>query len=110
MTATKISFSEIIISEGFKINDAGDGKRWTKYPNGNDIKIRNARYILVTSKKYFAANSIDSLLITAFRGGFVDLYKYGYNTCDRCSGTGKLGHYAHVYGGDCFKCSGAGVI
>ncbi len=28
--------------------------------------------------------------------------------CTRCVGTGKVGNYAHVKGGVCFKCNGTG--
>lgn len=27
-------------------------------------------------------------------------------TCPRCNGKGKLPHYSHVMGGQCFKCKG----
>lgn len=30
-------------------------------------------------------------------------------TCPRCSGTGRISHYSHIKGGECFGCSGTGV-
>ena len=30
------------------------------------------------------------------------------NKCRRCNGHGYLAQYAHVYGGECFKCNGTG--
>ena len=30
--------------------------------------------------------------------------------CDRCNGTGRIGVYAHVAGGECFACCGRGTV
>jgi DnaJ-class molecular chaperone len=31
-------------------------------------------------------------------------------TCHKCGGTGRLTHYQHIKGGECFACNGRGVI
>ncbi len=34
----------------------------------------------------------------------------GYEDCKKCNGTGYIKAYAHVVGGQCFVCEGAGSI
>lgn len=109
MTAIKPDFSEIINIEGFKLWDAGEGKRWTLFPSGSPVKNQHARYMLRTANKTYAGSTIDSVIISAFRDGQVDLHKHGYDTCGRCSGSGKLSHYSHINNGTCFNCNGYGV-
>lgn len=110
MTATKPTFAEIINIEGFKLIDAGEGKRFIEYPSGKIINNKHSRFMLFTAKKIYAGGSIDHVIIAAFKDGEVNLNKHGYDTCHRCNGTGKLAHYSHVNNGTCFKCNGYGVL
>lgn len=110
MTTTKPTFAEIITLEGFRLDEAGEGKRFVKYPSGKIIKNQRAKFMLFTEKKIYAGGSIDAVIIAAFKEGEVDLSKHGYDTCHRCNGTGKLSHYSHVNSGTCFKCNGYGVL
>lgn len=43
------------------------------------------------------------------RNGLIDLAGSLPDRCDRCGGTGKLPHFAHVHYGICFQCGGVGV-
>ena len=35
--------------------------------------------------------------------------EYKKTTCHKCGGDGRLSHYGHVKGGECFACSGTGI-
>lgn len=105
----KVTFTEIIKVEGFRLVDAGEGKRFIEYPSGKVINNRHSRFMLFTAKKIYAGRLIDQLIIAAFKDGEINLNKYGYNTCHRCNGTGKT-HYSHINNGTCFKCNGFGVL
>jgi DnaJ-class molecular chaperone len=117
MTKSKTSFLEVIALDNLKLYDAGEGMTFTEFPSGNPITIKKARYMLTIppsqagfAQSTYVGSSIDKVITDAFKDGKIDLHKYGYNTCHRCSGTGKLSHYSHIHSGSCFKCNGIGVI
>ena len=114
MTQTKKTFAEIIEIENLQLDDAGIGMAWAEYPSGKKITAKNARYMLTIKinegRSVYVSNSITSLIISAFKDSRIDLNKYGYNTCSRCNGEGRLIHYSHINSGICLKCNGIGLI
>ena len=111
MTTTKKNFADIIKELEIIVMEAPAGQRWTKYPSGQPIAPGvKAKFIITVGNRFYAGSTLEVLIIKAHREGKINLHDHGYDNCHRCSGTGKLSHYAHINEGNCFKCNGFGLV
>lgn len=47
-------------------------------------------------------------LIHSYKNGNIKVARR--ERCFKCNGSGKIGYFAHIYGGECFECRGSGVV
>ncbi len=98
---------EYIKENGGIIHEAPEGKVWLEYA-GRNLRGKNVKVAIDFAGYINYGKTIELAIIAIHKAGRISLYDFGYDTCPKCTGTGKV--WSSVHGGVCFKCRGFGVI
>ena len=100
--------AEHIKENGGYIKDAGQGRQWNAFPSGKKINTPRLRYLVRFGGLTVARQTEDAAFVALHGKGKLNLFDFGFNTCPKCGGSGKVA--SRIDHGICFKCHGYGLI
>ena len=100
--------SEIICHGAGEIMMQPYGKVYSHFL-GKNVTHKGYKFTVSFNGRKEIGKTLEGIIIQLHKIGKIDLFSLGYETCPKCSGTGKLS-WTNVDNGNCFKCSNMGII
>jgi len=76
--------------------------------NGKDVRHKGLKVSITFKNRQTFANNLEMAIIQHHKIGTIDLFKFGYENCPKCNGTGIL--KTNIDNGVCWKCNGFSII